>query len=106
MLRWRASHCVIFKERCPMVSLSRGSCRFQKLDSCVPVMQFAQDCMCDDVPEALDRAHVRCILPERNMRTRRIIIVGDMNSFFPSFFLTSLGPKNQVMSTTEGPIRS
>jgi hypothetical protein len=45
-----------------------------KLDSCVPVMQPAQDCMCDDVPEALDLAPVRCILSERNMRTPPIII--------------------------------
>ena len=28
------------------------SCRFQKLDSSVPVMQSAQDCMCDDVPRS------------------------------------------------------
>ena len=25
---------------------------FQKLNSCVPVMQSAQDCMCDNVSEA------------------------------------------------------
>src|SRR5450631_3172552 len=53
------------------------TCRFQKLDSCVPVMQSAQDCMCDDVPEALDRAPVRRILSERNMRTPPIIIGGE-----------------------------
>ena len=52
-------------------------CRFQKLNSCVPVMQSAQDCMCDDVPEALDRAPVRCILPDRYMRTPPIIIGGE-----------------------------
>src|ERR1017187_458708 len=51
-----------------------SACRFQKLDSCVPVMQSAQDCMCDDVPEAVDRAPVRRILSERNMRTPPIII--------------------------------
>ncbi len=52
-----------------MVSLVRiAKCRFQKLDLCVPVMQSSQDCMCDDVPEALDRAPVRRILSERNMR--------------------------------------
>ena len=45
-----------------------ADCRFQKLDSCVPVMQSAQYCMCDDVPEALDRAPVWCIFSERNMR--------------------------------------
>ena len=52
-------------------------CRFQKLDSCVPVMQSAQDCMCDNVSEGLDRAPVRCILPERNMRTPPVIIGGE-----------------------------
>ena len=53
-------------------------CRFQKqLDSCIPVMQSAQDCMCDNVSEALDRAPVRCILPKRNMRTPPIIIGGE-----------------------------
>src|SRR5664280_1448922 len=52
-------------------------CRFQKLDTCVPVMQSAQDCMCDDVPEAVDRAPVRRILSERNMRTPPIIIGGE-----------------------------
>jgi alcohol dehydrogenase YqhD (iron-dependent ADH family) len=54
-----------------------SACRFQKLDSCVPVMQSAQDCMCDDVPEAVDRAPVRRILSERNMRTPPIIIGGE-----------------------------
>src|ERR1019366_2164140 len=49
-------------------------CRFQKLDTCVPVMQSAQDCMGDDVPDAVDRAPVRRILSERNMRTPPIII--------------------------------
>ena len=34
----------------------------------------AEDCMCDNVSEALDRAPVRWILPERNMRTRPVII--------------------------------
>jgi hypothetical protein len=33
-----------------------ASCRFQKLDSCVLVMQSSQDCMGDDVSEAVDRA--------------------------------------------------
>ena len=53
-----------------------GDCRFQKLDSWVPVMQSSQDCMGDDVPEAVDRAPVRRILSERNMRTPPIIIGG------------------------------
>jgi hypothetical protein len=48
-----------------MTSDVRDGCRFQKLDSCVPVMQSAQDCMGDDVPEAFDRAPVRRILSER-----------------------------------------
>ena len=52
-------------------------CRFQKLDSCVPVMQSAQDCMCDNVSEGLDRASVGCILPKRNMRTPPVIIGGE-----------------------------
>jgi hypothetical protein len=34
--------------------------------------------MCNDISEALDRASVRCILPERNMRTRLIIIGGEL----------------------------
>ena len=33
--------------------------------------------MCDDVPEAVDRAPVRRILSERNMRTPPIIIGGE-----------------------------
>ena len=33
--------------------------------------------MCDNVPEALDRASVWCILPKRNMRTPSIIIGGE-----------------------------
>ena len=33
--------------------------------------------MCDDVPEALDRAPVRRILPKRNMRMQPIIIGGE-----------------------------
>jgi hypothetical protein len=40
-------------------------------------MQSAQDCMGDDVPEAVDRAPVRRILSERNMRTPPIIIGGE-----------------------------
>ena len=61
-------------------------CRFQKLDSCVSVMQSAQDCMGEDVPEALDRAPVRCILPERNMRTPPIIIGGEFRKNPPKVF--------------------
>jgi hypothetical protein len=43
-------------------------------------MQSAQDCMCDDIPEALDRAPVRRILSERNMRTPPIIIGGEFRN--------------------------
>ena len=70
------------------IPFTRGSlaCRFQKLDSCVPVMQSAQDCMGDDVPEALDRAPVRCILAERNMRTPPIIIGGEFRKNPPKVF--------------------
>ena len=56
---------------------SSSTCRFQKLDSCVAVMQSAQDCMCNDAPEAVDRAPVRRILSERNMRTPPIVIGGE-----------------------------
>jgi hypothetical protein len=45
-----------------------STCRFQKLDSRVAVMQSAQDCMGDDIPDAFDRAPVRRILSEQNMR--------------------------------------
>ena len=52
---------------CDPVSLAShhsrlAACRFQKLDSRVPVMQSAQDCICDDVPEGLDRASVYCLV--------------------------------------------
>ena len=40
-------------------------------------MQSAQDCMGDDVPDALDRAPVWRILSERNMRTPPIVIGGE-----------------------------
>ena len=39
--------------------------------------------MCDDVPEALDRAPVRRILSERNMRTPPIIIGGEFRQNSP-----------------------
>src|SRR5450759_975914 len=63
-----------------------STCRFQKLDTCVPVMQSAQDCMCDDVPEAVYRAPVRRILSERNMRTPPIIIGGEFRKNPPKVF--------------------
>src|SRR5450631_1139862 len=65
---------------------SAEPCRFQKLDSCVPVMQSAQYCMCDDVPEAVDRAPVRRILSERNMRTPSIVIGGEFRKDPPKVF--------------------
>src|ERR1035437_4671486 len=81
------------------------ACRIQKLDSCVPVMQPAQDCMCDDVPEALDRAPVRCILPERNMRTPPIIIGGEFRKNPPKVFFVEhdqmiTPPKARSLSRT------
>jgi len=42
--------------------------------------------MCDDVPEGLDRAPVRCILSERNMRTPPIIIGGEFRKNPPKVF--------------------
>jgi hypothetical protein len=36
--------------------------------------------MCDNVPEALDRAPVRRILSERNMRTPSIVIGGEFRN--------------------------
>ena len=43
--------------------------------------------MCNDISEALDRAPVRCILPERNMRTRPIIIGGEFREDSPQVIL-------------------
>ena len=39
--------------------------------------------MGDDVPEALDRAPVRRILPKRNMRTPSIVINGELRKYPP-----------------------
>ena len=50
-------------------------------------MQSAQDCMCDDVPEAVDRAPVRRILSEQNMRTPPIIIVGEFRKDPPQVLI-------------------
>jgi hypothetical protein len=50
-------------------------------------MQSAQYCMCDDVPEALDRASVRCIFPKRNMRTPPIIIGEEFRKNPPQMLL-------------------
>ena len=49
-------------------------------------MQSTQYCMGDDVPEALDRAPVRCILPERNMRMPSIVIGGEFRKDPPQVF--------------------
>jgi hypothetical protein len=80
-----------------------ATCRFQKLDSCVPVMQSTQDCMCDNVPEALDRASVWCILPKRNMRTPAIIIGGEFRKNPPQvLFVESRTPSGTVSSSGPG----
>ena len=71
-------------------------CCFQKLDSCVPVMQSAQDCMCDDVPDAVDRAPVRRILSERNMRTPSIVIGGEFQKNPPQVLIVE---HNQMIGT-------
>ena len=42
--------------------------------------------MCDDVPEAVDRAPVRRILSERNMRTPPIVIGGEFRKNSPKVF--------------------
>ena len=73
----RVAQCDFAAHNVPIAQRPYKRCRFQKLDSRVPVMQSAQDCMCDDVSEALNRASVRCILPERNMRTPPVIIGGE-----------------------------
>src|SRR5665213_1901469 len=72
------------------------TCRFQKLDTCVPVMQSAQDCMGDDIPDALDRAPVRCILAERNMRTPSIVISGEFRKDPPQVLFVE---HNQMIGT-------
>jgi hypothetical protein len=46
-------------------------------------MQSAQDSLGDDVPEALDRAPVRRILTEQNLRTPPIIIGGEFRKSPP-----------------------
>jgi hypothetical protein len=80
----------------PQQLIHRGSCCFQKLDSCVPVMQSAQDCMCDNVSETLDRAPVRCILPKRNMRTPPVIIGGEFRKDPPQVFFVE---RDQMIGT-------
>ena len=95
--------------------MSVFGCRFQKLDLCVPVMQSAQDCMCDNVSEALDRAPVRCILPKRNMRTPPIIIGGEFRKDPPQVLFVehdqmigTLAPDrpDQAFNMTVLPLRS
>jgi hypothetical protein len=58
-------------------------------------MQSAQDCMSDDVPEAVDRAPVRRILSERNMRTPPIIIGGEFRKDPPQVLFVE---HNQMMN--------
>src|ERR1019366_7894673 len=85
-------------------SCQRGApCRFQKLDSCVPVMQSDPDCMGDDAPEALDRAPVRCILAERNMRAPPIIIGGAFRKNLPQVLCVE---HDQMIPTLAGSNRS
>ena len=59
-------------------------------------MQSAQDCMGDDVPEALDRAPVRRILSKRNMRTPPIIIGGEFRKDPPQVLFVE---HNQMIGT-------
>ena len=54
-------------------------------------MQSVQDCMGDDVPEAVNRAPVRCILPERNMRTPPIIIGCPFRKLYPDVLMMQPG---------------
>ena len=49
-------------------------------------MQSAQDCMGDDVSEALARAPVRLILCKRDMRTPPVIIGGEFRKNPPQVF--------------------
>src|SRR5205807_1537111 len=46
----------------------------EKLDSRVSMVEPAQDRKRDNVPAPFDRACAGCVLPERNMRSRRIVI--------------------------------
>jgi hypothetical protein len=59
-------------------------------------MQSAQDCMGDDVPDALDRAPVWRILSERNMRTPPIIIGGEFRKDPPQVLFVE---HNQMIGT-------
>ena len=84
MKRWAvAGFCSAGTFSISCAAASIFACRFQKLNSCVPVMQSAQDCMCDNIPEALDRVSVWCILRDRNMRTPPIIIGGEFRKNLP-----------------------
>src|SRR5207237_8890083 len=49
-------------------------CRFRKLDTSVSMVQSAQDRKRDDIPAPFDRARVGCVLCQRNMHSRRIVI--------------------------------
>jgi hypothetical protein len=71
---------------CPATSVDRPAATAQaasltpwqllslKLDSSVSMVEPAKDRMCNNSAGALNRARVRCILPQRNMGTRVIII--------------------------------
>jgi hypothetical protein len=41
------------------------------------MMSSTEDCMCNDISETLDGARVRCVLAQRNMSARAIIIGGE-----------------------------
>jgi hypothetical protein len=48
--------------------------RFQKLDSCVSVVEPAKERTCNDTAEPFDRTRVQCVLPEGNVSSRVIIM--------------------------------
>src|SRR5271166_2899542 len=56
--------------------LRARTCRFRNLDSCVSMVQAAEDWMRDSVSEALDRACAGQILPERNVSPYFVVIGG------------------------------
>jgi len=64
-------HAVIHED--PSQSLT---CRFRNLDSSVPMMEPAKDRGRNNVSELLYRACAGCVLLERNMRSRLVIIDG------------------------------
>jgi hypothetical protein len=49
-------------------------CRFQKLDSCVSMVEPAKDRMCNNISKSFDRTRVGRVLPERNVSSHVIIV--------------------------------